>query len=464
MPRNHLPQRAKATLILIVLALMAPHAYAQFLRTSYFMEDTPYRLDLNPALSPGRGYIKLPVVGSMQASASSNSLSTKDIGDIIDDSDKFYTSDKFYNRLSQRNRLNVSFNTDVLSLGWYKGRNFWSVNVGARMDLGAEIPKSMFTFLRAMEKPEAVNWMQMSHLIEKEQLEINAYTEIGVGFARALNSRLTVGGKAKLLLGMGNMKLNIDHIRVSSSITGDVNDPQSWIDQSSASIDVQGQLESSFKGMDLTQDQKGYIEKFDFNGFGIAGYGGAIDLGASYRLSDQFTVSASALDLGFISWSKGSTNIAESQKKRTYDATNYTEFLDIVQEGDVLNYELIGLKVNEGEKRSRTTALYSTLVFGAEYTVLNDLIALGALSSTRFAQPKTQTELTLAATVRPKEWFNFALSYSMIQSAGQSIGVGLKIGPVFVGSDYLFLGDNTKCVNAFLGIAIPLGKNCKKNL
>lgn len=457
MQRNPLLQRAKATLIVVVLTLMALNAHAQFLRTAYFMENTPYRLSLNPALLPRCGYINLPIIGSLQASASSNSLSTEEIRDVIDDSDKFYTSDKFYNRLSEQNRLNVAFNTDVLSLGWYKGRNFWSVNVGARVDLGAEIPKSMFTFLREMEKPEAVNWMQMKHLIEKEKLEINAYTEIGVGFARALNSRLTVGGKAKLLLGMGNLKLKIDHIQVSTAITGDVNDPQSWLAQSSASIDVQGQLESSFRGMNLTQDQKGYIEKFDFNGFGIAGYGGAIDLGASYRLSDQFTLSASALDLGFISWSKGSTNIAQAEKKRTYDATNYTEFLDIVQDGTVLNYELIGLKVNEGERRSRTTALYSTAVLGAEYAILNDLLTFGALSTTRFCQPKTQTELTLAATVRPKEWFNFSLSYSMIQSAGQSIGMGLKLGPVFIGSDYLFLGDNTRCANAFVGVAIPLG-------
>ena len=65
------------------------------------------------------------------------------------------------------------------------------------------------------------------------------------------------------------------------------------------------------KGMDLVENtsdpdsQKHYIDDFDFNGFGFAGYGGAIDLGASYKILDNLTESASVLDLGFIKWSRG---------------------------------------------------------------------------------------------------------------------------------------------------------------
>ena len=46
---------------------------------------------------------------------------------------------------------------------------------------------------------------------------------------------------------------------------------------------------------------------------GIAGYGFGIDLGASYKIMDNLTVSASILDLGFISWSKSSTQIANAK-------------------------------------------------------------------------------------------------------------------------------------------------------
>ena len=92
---------------------------------------------------PGRGYINIPVIGAFNASVSSKSLGYQDIMDIVDsssDSD-FFTSDKFMNRLKSDNQLNLNLSTDILSAGWYKGKNFWSFNVGVRMDMGASVPK-----------------------------------------------------------------------------------------------------------------------------------------------------------------------------------------------------------------------------------------------------------------------------------------------------------------------------------
>lgn len=36
-------------------------------------------------------------------------------------------------------------------------------------------------------------------------------------------------------------------------------------------------------------------------------------------------------------------------------------------------------------------------------------------------------------------------------------GLGLKLGPLFVGTDYMFLGKNSNSVNGFVGVSIPLG-------
>ena len=87
----------------------------------------------------------------------------------------------------------------------------------------------------------------------------------------------------------------------------------------------------------------------------------------------------------------------------------------------------------------------------------NNKLAVGVLSTTRFVQPDALTELTFSANYRPKSWFNVALSYSAIQSAGKSFGLGLKLGPLFLGTDYMFLGKNSNTVNGFVGVSIPLG-------
>lgn len=505
MATNKLLWSSKLIGVFFIMLVCTLSANAQFLRTSYFMEGTHYRQQLNPALTPTKGYFNLPVIGAVNATVGSTSLGYQDIIDIIDDGDDFYTKPDFMNRLKDNNKLNVNFSTEILSAGWYKGKNFWSFNIGLRTDIGANLTKNMFTFLNEMETVEE-NWRNSNYDISGQQLNINAYTEIGLGLSRQINSRLTVGARVKALLGIGNMELKLNRVAMSANLPSDQQINQ-WSSESywnsmtpsqaaqaaqelkdkfnnyHANLTVGAELKSSFKGLELQEEEgKDYVTDFDFDSgkLGIAGYGFGIDLGASYKILDNLTVSASVLDLGFISWSKSSTKIASANpdpidiKGSTYanmvdpnnpntvmNAVNQLRndaqgYMDRVTNGDVLDYDMLQLEVSDA-KESRKSRLASTLVLGAEYGFFNNKLAVGVLSTTRFVQPDALTELTFSANYRPKSWFNVALSYSAIQSAGKSFGLGLKLGPLFVGTDYMFLGKNSNSVNGFVGVSIPLG-------
>lgn len=505
MATNKLLWSSKLIGVFFIMLVCTLSANAQFLRTSYFMEGTHYRQQLNPALTPTKGYFNLPVIGAVNATVGSTSLGYQDIIDIIDDGDDFYTKPDFMNRLKDNNKLNVNFSTEILSAGWYKGKNFWSFNIGLRTDIGANLTKNMFTFLNEMETVEE-NWRNSNYDISGQQLNINAYTEIGLGLSRQINSRLTVGARVKALLGIGNMELKLNRVAMSANLPSDQQINQ-WSSESywnsmtpsqaaqaaqelkdkfnnyHANLTVGAELKSSFKGLELQEEEgKDYVTDFDFDSgkLGIAGYGFGIDLGASYKILDNLTVSASVLDLGFISWSKSSTKIASANpdpidiKGSTYanmvdpnnpntvmNAVNQLQndaqgYMDRVTNGDVLDYDMLQLEVSDA-KEPRKSRLASTLVLGAEYGFFNNKLAVGVLSTTRFVQPDALTELTFSANYRPKSWFNVALSYSAIQSAGKSFGLGLKLGPLFVGTDYMFLGKNSNSVNGFVGVSIPLG-------
>jgi hypothetical protein len=353
--------------------------------------------------------------------------------------------------------MNLAFNTDVLSVGWWKGQNFWSVNAGVRMDVGANIPKSMFTFLR---QESDADWSNYLMNIENESLSLNVYTELGLGYARDINERLTIGGKVKLLLGMGNLNLNIDRIAIETTgLPNGLHDLESW-QTASAGVRVNAMLESSLGGMKFSKNTDDYINDFELDGFGIAGYGGAIDLGVAYRALDNLAFSAAVNDLGFISWSKSNTHVFSAETNREYGTENYQDFVNIVEDGRLLNYELFGFK-REEQVKSRKTTLYSSVTAGAEYALMNDKVALGALFTTRMLKPKTQSEITIGATLRPKSWFNLAVNYSIIQSAGKSFGLAVKLGPLFVGTDYMYFGENTNVVNGFAGICIPLASKSR---
>lgn len=460
MATNKLLWSSKLIGVFFIMLVCTLSANAQFLRTSYFMEGTHYRQQLNPALTPTKGYFNLPVIGAVNATVGSTSLGYQDIIDIIDDGDDFYTKPDFMNRLKDNNKLNVNFSTEILSAGWYKGKNFWSFNIGLRTDIGANLTKNMFTFLNEMETVEE-NWRNSNYDISGQQLNINAYTEIGLGLSRQINSRLTVGARVKALLGIGNMELKLNRVAMSANLPSDQQINQ-WSSESywnsmtpsqaaqaaqelkdkfnnyHANLTVGAELKSSFKGLELQEEEgKDYVTDFDFDSgkLGIAGYGFGIDLGASYKILDNLTVSASVLDLGFISWSKSSTKIASANpdpidiKGSTYanmvdpnnpntvmNAVNQLQndaqgYMDRVTNGDVLDYDMLQLEVSDA-KESRKSRLASILVLGAEYGFFNNKLAVGVLSTTRFVQPDALTELTFSANYRPKSWFNVALSYS----------------------------------------------------
>lgn len=452
-------------MVLGVLFTVHCAGYAQFLRTSYFMEGTHYRQQLNPALAPGRGYLNLPVIGTFNASVNSSTLGYQDVMDIIDNTEggDFFKSDAFINKLDNLNNLNVNLSTDILSAGWYKGKNFWSFNIGLRNDIGASIPKGMFEFMREMDGLSADdNLERLSNIDQKvghQSLEINSYAEVGVGLARNITERLTVGARVKALLGVGNLKLDINDIAVTSNLsgynTGDLNDLNGR-----AEIRVDATLENSSKLIELSEDD-GVIDEIEFGTFGLAGYGLGIDLGASYKLMDKLTLSASLLDLGFMKWSKNNTSVAKATANQSYDLTNSSdryEFVDKVASGEVLNFDMLNMTLDKSAQKDRSTSLTSTLVLGAEYELLGDLLAVGALYTGRFAKPETLNELTLSANIRPKNNLNLALSYSLWQGSGKTFGVAAKLGPIFVGTDYMFFGKDTKNLNAYIGFSLPLNK------
>lgn len=435
--------------------LLGMTVHAQYLRTSYFMEGTSSRLELNPGLQPMRGYFNIPVLGSFNVGTSSNVLGINDIIDVLDSGEDIFLNDDLYSRLKSDNRLNVNLKTDVLSFGWYAGKGFWNVNVGLRADVGASIPQSMFEYLRRVNNTEDINGS-----FSNMNFNLNAYAEIGLGYFRQITEKLSVGGRVKVLLGIARAEMAVDNfdIYVDDALTnGDYTELNPY--QTYGSATVNARVSTTMKGGGLSFDETtGQIDGFDIDGsnFGIAGAGFGIDLGASYKVWDNLTVSAAVLDLGFIKWKEGETTVA-APANGSFEVTgsNYQDFLD----GDFLSMDRFNFVQDKEAAEDTKTTLASTILLAGEYGLLDNKLSVGAIYTARFAEPKTLNELTFSATYRPKNWFNIAASYSPIQAGGKSFGLALKLGALFLGTDYMYFGNSSKAVNAFIGLSIPLGKS-----
>ena len=231
-----------------------------------------------------------------------------------------------------------------------------------------------------------------------------------------------------------------------------------------STIDVKADLETSFEGLELLYNDKDYIDDIHFNtkNAGVSGVGAALDAGLSLRVTDALTFSASVIDLGFIRWAKGCSQVAHSNTEDLHFSTsspgNYREFAQIIGAGDVFNPDLLRLTIDEGAARSRTTTLNSTIVAGADYALANDKVRLGALYTHHQTFVEDQDEITLSVNVHPRSLIDVAVSYSPLLCGGKSVGVAFKAGPLFVGTDYIFTGEKSRCFNGLVGISIPLGQ------
>lgn len=413
------------------LFMVSASVQGQYLRTSYFMEAASTRIQMNPGLQPTKGYFNFPVIGSVNIGASSNVLGTSDIIDILDNGEDLFSNEKLFNRLKDDNRLNVNLNTDILSFGWYRGKGFWSFNIGLNADVGASIPKSMFEYLRNVNSGNVLNGGSFSDM----SFELNTYMQIGLGYSRQIGEKLTVGGRVKMLLGIARAEMVVDNFSVDAS----------------GNVSTSAYLSTTMKGGGLSFNDSGSLKGFDIDGgnFGIAGTGFGVDLGASYKIWDNLTVSASVLDLGFINW-KGSETVVASSSIDENISLSYDD-------SDFLSLERYNLVESESADNVKKK-LYSTVLVAGEYALLNNKLSVGAMYTVRFAEPKTLNELTLLATLRPSNALNVAVSYSPIMASGKSLGLALKLGPLFLGTDYMFFGSNSQSVNAFFGFSFPIGK------
>ena len=255
-----------------------------------------------------------------------------------------------------------------------------------------------------------------------------------------------VGAKAKVLLGIARGDMEIKGLKA------DLSSNDKW------TLSGNGTANVSMKGFTYKSETKEYqqegrqpytkVTDFDVDGAGIGGFGLAFDLGGIYKLNDDWTFSASILDLGFISWSNnmeavnngtpfvfdGFNDVAVTREDGGEKLSDKTDKLS-----DQFT-DFIHLKDN-GDKGGRTAAIGATVNLGAEYTLpMYKKLKFGVLSSTRLRGNYSWTEGRLSANYSPLKWLNGGINCA-VSNFAVSMGWTLNIHPkgynFFIGMDRL---------------------------
>lgn len=438
-------------------------AAAQTINSAYFTEDYKFRHMLNPAFGNEQNYVSIPALGNISVNTHGNfgyrdvimsnpmypSLSSKKMTTFLNP--YISAEDALSGFSTGNNRITGDVSLTILSAGFKAFGGYNTIEINSRTTTGVSLPYELFEF--------AKNTGNHSYDIGDINAHAQSFAEIAFGHSRQINDKLRLGAKLKVLVGLGRADVKMRNMKA------DLTAEDKWTITGEATADV------SMKGFSYVSEEKEYniegsgtyerVNDVDLDGVGVGGFGMAIDLGGVYEINEDWTVSASVLDLGFISWTNDM--LAENRSKSFV----FNGFHDVSVTSD--RGEEIDTKVDRygdqladfanltdmDDKGGRSTGIGATINVGVEYTLpVYRKVSFGALCTSRINGAYSWTEGRLSANYAPLNWLDGGVSFA-VNSFTTSMGWVLNLHPkgynFFIGMDHI-LGKTSKEM-------IPLSSN-----
>lgn len=449
-------KRIKSIIVSSVIAVAALTTHGQEAsRSAYFLDGYSFRHELNPAFGGERSYVSIPALGNINLGPFSNVGVNTFLYPINGNQYKLTTfmsptvsADEFLGKLKDNNRINMSSDVVLLSAGFKAFKGYNTITIGVHADMGLGLPKDLFRFMKLGQTGTDTHYN-----FKDLSVNANSMAEIALGHSHKINSKLTIGAKMKVLLGLGAVQAKIDNMDLRMTDNQwTVNAVGSLNMAAGSGLRVPTKRETGASYSKPSEADLIEWNDIDYDSFGLSGFGLGFDLGATYQLLPDLQLSAAVTDLGFMNWShavKGETsktswkfdgfqNIALDKDDPGYEENKIGEQLDRMWDDlqDAVNFHRTGVD------QSFTRALYTTIRLGAEYKMPFYNKLTGAfLFSSHIAGVSSWTEGRFYANVKPNKWFDASVNYG-ISSFGSSLGWMVNFHPkgfnFFIGTDHQF--------------------------
>lgn len=433
-----------------VLACGGMTVSAQGLQSGYFMEGYTFRHLMNPAYAAERNYISIPVLGNVNVGSRGNVALSNFIFPYQGDQmttfmNNSVNSTEFLSELKGNNHINADINMTLLAGGFKAWGGFNTVDLSVRSTSAVNLPYGLLEFMKL-----GMQGSQTSYDMSDLGISSDNYMQLAVGHSRDISEKLRVGAKLKVLLGLAHADVKMTDMRVEMS-------QDKWM------VSANGEMNMALKGLVMpTKEESGRViddpsqndlidwENVDGGSVGLTGFGLAVDLGATYRLTDNLSLSASLLDLGFLSWGnnvkgvtlnqpwefEGFQNIPVSPELGDDDPNSLKSQTEDLGE-DLENYA----SFHRAGTGSSSNMLGATLNIGVEYVLpAYDRLCFGFLSTSRIQGRYSWTEGRLSANVTPIDWVDAGVNLA-VSNYGASFGWMVNFHPkgfnFFVGMDRL---------------------------
>ncbi|MEG0789689.1 MAG: DUF5723 family protein [Alistipes sp.] len=442
-------------LLALFICLFLVNGVAAQNPTTYFMEGSTLRSQLNPAFAPLRGYVNIPGLGGVNINTSGN-LALSNIlfpvnGKLVTLLDSSVSAAMALDGLNTNNLLGMDTRINLIGFGAFTRNhmNFWSFDITARVNMDAHLPYSLFEFLKSGQEGD----------ISDISLCADAFLEAGFNYSFPVaKDKLYIGIRGKVLFGAARGRMSFNKFAVT------LNEDR-WF------VDAVGELDLSSSGLDIatSTDEHGHEiykpKDISLRPKAPAGYGVAVDVGLVYDIRPNLQASLAINDIGFICWGKGDNQRGVVNKTLLFEGVEINGVDGSVQP----NFDLGEIDFEKSEPTRVTKMLRASINAGLEYEVWRHKIGFGLLYSARIWEYKTLHNLTGSINFHPVRWFTVSGSYSIFDNKSHAVGLALNLNPnwinFYIATDILtsrhtpqFLPIRQSMMNITLGVGIPIGK------
>ena len=450
-------------LMIVTIATAFVSTQAQEVSPVDFMRYNPYQMNANPATDLPYSSVMSLVIGNIGVDVQNTTLRYDNFFDF-DAQGRPSTLNlrQFANSLREDNYLGFDAHIDLFTLYKRLEKGMITINYGVKAQGDAHYNDGLFKLLGygnsafvGDDHPALVNM----------DLHVTGYQEMAVGYQFNLSEQLSLGGRAKLLFGLANIRTDAFDaqlftdadtyaLRLRENIAMNASMPNVIY------VDDQGQLKAN--------GPFSVGELFRNPGFGV-------DLAAEYRFNEQFSAVAAVHDLGFIHW--GKNNISMTGKVNDagqfYDNGDFLfNGLDVDQMQSIISDEwyreqfldtlqqYFQLEFSPLEKYN--TALNTNLLLRGNYD-LNAQNRFSAQVQGRFLGSGFRPAFTVAYCGSFYNNLNVCATYTMMPHSYDNIGLGvsamIETCNIYLTSNNvigLFNPLNTSGFNAQVGIVFNM--------
>ena len=404
---------------LAALVLAASALGAQSFQQALFLDGYRLGYRYNPAIQNESGFL---CVGQWEDQTRNNVgaasfLYPRD-GEVVTALHSSVPAETFLGSLPDDSYVAGNINFNLVSYGWRKDASYHTLEANIRSMYSASVPKEIFAIAK-------LGTVGTYYDLSGMGLAGNAIVELAYGYSHNFSDIVSVGARAKLLVGVEALNYRVSRFDMTFS-------------EELYKADIVADLDLTSRWNKIRPDENGYLNLLDLSAKDRwklpSGVGLSVDLGVVVTPFEGFTLSASALDLGGMLWYYG--NAGKSQGTAEFTGVKNLSPDDIKsgnlkdQFSGVLNDLLGSVRIKEAESRTSLEAIPFNVNLGIKYEMpFYRALALGVTGNYIGVKGKTYREVRGALAWNPWRWLGVTGgagygSYGPVWNAAANVALG----------------------------------------